>query len=74
MLADLAITLSVHECWRSTMIEKGGMIGHSSQGHDINKPFSVLIPERIQLTTQSQLQAATKQANRYNQQNRGRSR
>jgi hypothetical protein len=54
MLADLAITLSVHECWRSTMIEKGGMIGHSSQGHDINKPFSVLIPEIIQLTTRPQ--------------------
>ena len=73
MLADLAITLGVHQSWRSTMIEKGGMIGHSSQGHDINKPFSVLIPERIQLATQAQLQAATKQASSYNQQNRGRS-
>ena len=73
MLPDLAITLGVHQSWRSTMIEKGGMIGHSSQGHDINKPFSVLIPERIQLATQAQLQAATKQASSYNQQNRGRS-
>lgn len=56
MLADVAIVLGVHPSWRETMIAKGGMVGKMKDGKVLNKPFSELIPERLQKATANQLQ------------------
>ena len=58
LLADVAISLGVHESWRETMIEKGGMVGKTTDGKVLDKPFSELIPERLKMATVEQLQFA----------------
>jgi Plasmid recombination enzyme. len=68
LLADVAISLGVHESWRETMIEKGGMVGRTKGGKVLDKPFSELIPERLKMATVEQLKFA--QFNIQQQKNR----
>lgn len=67
MLADVAINLGVHPAWRDIMIQNGGMIGKTTNGEELNKPFSKLIPEQIQKTTATQLQQVNQQMQNRNQ-------
>ena len=67
MLADVAINLGVHSAWRDIMIQNGGMIGKTTNGEELNKPFSKLIPEQIQKATATQLQQVNQQMQNRNQ-------
>lgn len=67
MLADVAINLGVHPAWRDIMIQNGGMIGKTTNGEELNKPFSQLIPEQIQNATATQLKQVNQQIQNRNQ-------
>lgn len=67
MLADVAINLGVHPAWRDIMIQNGGMIGKTTNGEELNKPFSQLIPEQIQKATATQLKQVNQQMQNRNQ-------
>ncbi|MQW24098.1 MULTISPECIES: MobV family relaxase [unclassified Lactococcus] len=56
-LADVAISLGIHDSWRDTMIKNGGQIGEFSDGRKIDKPFSELIPKLIDEASKKELES-----------------
>lgn len=71
MLADVAIGLGVHPSWRETMVAEGGMVGKAQDGRVINKPFSELIPERLQKATANQLQQVNRRIQQQHNSDQG---